>query len=145
MKVGVPKETASGERRVALVPDSTKRLAEAGVEVLVESGAGADAGFLDKAYEETGAQLVGDAFSGVDAVAKVQQPSDGEVGKLGDGQILIAFLQPLVNGDLVRGARRAARDGLLDGLDSAHHPRAADGRALIPEHGRGLQGHADRR
>jgi H+-translocating NAD(P) transhydrogenase subunit alpha len=102
MKVGVPKETASGERRVALVPDSTKRLAEAGVEVLVESGAGADAGFLDKAYEETGAQLVGDAFSGVDAVAKVQQPSDDEVGKLGDGQILIAFLQPLVNGDLVR-------------------------------------------
>ena len=102
MKVGVPKETASGERRVALVPDSTKRLAEAGVEVLVESGAGADAGFLDKAYDESGAQLVGDAFSGVDAVAKVQQPSDGEIGKLGDGQILIAFLQPLVNGDLVR-------------------------------------------
>ena len=70
MKVGVPKETASGERRVALVPDSTKRLAEAGVEVLVESGAGADAGFLDKAYEETGAQVVGDAFSGVDADRK---------------------------------------------------------------------------
>src|SRR6187551_3318231 len=102
MKVGVPKETASGERRAAHVPDSTKRLAEAGVEVLVESGAGVDAGFLDQAYEETGAQVVGDAFSRVDAVAKVQQPSDGEVGKLGDGQILIAFLQPLVNGDLVR-------------------------------------------
>jgi NAD(P) transhydrogenase subunit alpha len=101
MKVGVPKETASGERRVALVPDSTKRLAEAGVEVLVESGAGADAGFLDQAYEETGAQVVDDAFSGTEAVAKVQQPSEGEVGKLGDGQILIAFLQPLVNGDLV--------------------------------------------
>src|SRR4051812_41466710 len=102
MKVGVPKETASGERRVALVPDSTKRLAEAGVEVLVESGAGVDAGFLDKAYEESGAQVVGDAFSEVDAVAKVQQPSNGEIGKLGDGQILVAFLQPLVNGDLVR-------------------------------------------
>ena len=102
MKVGVPKETASGERRVALVPDSTKRLVEAGVEVLVESGAGADAGFLDQAYEETGAQVVDDAFSGTEAVAKVQQPSEGEVGKLGDGQILIAFLQPLVNGDLVR-------------------------------------------
>ena len=102
MKVGVPKETASGERRVALVPDSTKRLAEAGVEIFVESGAGAAAGFLDKGYEESGAQLVGDAISGVDAVAKVQQPSEGEVARLGDGQILIAFLQPLVNGDLVR-------------------------------------------
>ena len=63
MKVGVPKETASGERRVALVPDSTKRLAEAGVEVLVESGAGTEAGFLDSAYEETGTQIVGDAFA----------------------------------------------------------------------------------
>jgi H+-translocating NAD(P) transhydrogenase subunit alpha len=102
MKVGVPKETASGERRVALVPDSTKRLAEVGVEVVVESGAGVEAGFLDATYEESGAKLAGDAFSGVDAVAKVQQPSDEEIGKLGEGQVLIAFLQPLVNRDLVR-------------------------------------------
>ena len=57
MKVGVPKETASGERRVALVPDSTKRLAEAGVEVVVESGAGREAGFLDAAYEQFWAML----------------------------------------------------------------------------------------
>src|SRR6185437_16397077 len=99
MKVGVPKATASGERRVALVPDSTKRLSEAGVDVVVESGAGAEAGFLDTAYEESGAQVVGDAFPGTEVVAKVQQPSDGEVGRLGEGQILIAFLQPLVNGD----------------------------------------------
>ena len=79
MKVGVPKETASGERRVALVPDSTKRLAEAGVEVVVESGAGTEAGFLDAAYEESGAQIAGDAFSGTDVVAKVQQPSEDEI------------------------------------------------------------------
>jgi NAD(P) transhydrogenase subunit alpha len=102
MNVGVPKETASGERRVALVPDSTKRLVEAGVEVLVESGAGLEAGFLDPAYEETGARLVDDAFAGTDAVAKVQMPSDGEVARLGEGQVLVAFLQPLVNGELVR-------------------------------------------
>ena len=102
MKVGVPKETASGERRVALVPDSTKRLVEAGVEVLVESGAGLEAGFLDPAYEETGARIVDDAFAGTDAVAKVQMPSDGEVARLGEGQVLVAFLQPLVNGELVR-------------------------------------------
>jgi len=96
MKVGVPKETASGERRVALVPDSVKRLAEAGVEVVVESGAGTAAGFLDTAYEESGAMIAGDAFSGADAVAKVQQPSDDEVGKLSDGQILVAFLQAFI-------------------------------------------------
>ncbi len=102
MKVGVPKETASGERRVALVPDSTKRLVEAGVDVLVEAGAGTEAGFLDPAYENTGAQIVGDAFAGTDVVAKVQMPSDEEIARLGEGQVLIAFLQPLVNGDLVR-------------------------------------------
>ena len=82
MKVGVPKETASGERRVALVPDSTRRLVDAGVEVAVEAGAGADAGFLDGAYEETGAAIVADAFAGTDVVAKVQMPSDEEVTKL---------------------------------------------------------------
>jgi NAD(P) transhydrogenase subunit alpha len=102
MKVGVPKETASGERRVALVPDSTKRLVEAGVEVAVEIGAGTEAGFLDGAYEGTGAKLVPDAFAGAHVVAKVQMPSDDEVAKLGEGQVLVAFLQPLVNGDLVR-------------------------------------------
>ncbi len=102
MKVGVPRETAPGERRVALVPDSTKRLAEAGVEVAVEADAGAEAGFLDPAYEEAGAQIVGDALAGTDVVAKVQMPSDSEVARLGEGQVLIAFLQPLVNGELVR-------------------------------------------
>jgi H+-translocating NAD(P) transhydrogenase subunit alpha len=102
MKVGVPKETARGERRVALVPDSTKRLVEAGVEVLVEAGAGVEAGFLDAAYEATGARLVADAFAGTDAVAKVQMPSDDEVARLAPGQVLVALLQPLVNGDLVR-------------------------------------------
>ena len=69
MKVGVPRETAPGERRVALVPDSTRRLVEAGVEVAVEAGAGSEAGFLDAAYEETGAAIVSDAYSGSDVVA----------------------------------------------------------------------------
>jgi proton-translocating NAD(P)+ transhydrogenase subunit alpha len=101
MKVGVPKETAQGERRVALVPDSTRRLADAGVEVVVEAGAGTEAGFLDGAYEETGARIDGDAFAGVDAVTKVQAPSEDEIARLGEGQILVAFLQPLVNGELV--------------------------------------------
>jgi NAD(P) transhydrogenase subunit alpha len=102
MKVGVPKETAPGERRVALVPDSTRRLVEAGVEVAVEAGAGSEAGFLDAAYEETGAAIVSDAYSGSDVVAKVQMPSMEEVARLRGGQLLVAFLQPLVNGELVR-------------------------------------------
>jgi proton-translocating NAD(P)+ transhydrogenase subunit alpha len=109
MTVGVPKETAQGERRVALVPDSVRRLTEAGVGVILEAGAGEAAGFLDPAYEDAGARVVADAFAGADVVCKVQKPSDEEVAKLREGQVLIAFLQPLVEGALVKAlaARRA--------------------------------------
>ncbi len=69
MRVGVPKETAPDERRVAMVPDVVSRLK--GLSIAIERGAGVAAGFPDAAYEEAGAELVDDAFSGVDAVAKV--------------------------------------------------------------------------
>jgi NAD(P) transhydrogenase subunit alpha len=101
MKVGVPKETASGERRVALVPDSVGRLATAGVEVCVESEAGREAAFLDAAYEEAGAQIVADAFAEADILCKVQRPSEEEVARLREGQALVAFLQPLTSPELV--------------------------------------------
>jgi NAD(P) transhydrogenase subunit alpha len=102
MKVGVPKETAADERRVALVPDGVRRLVDAGVEVLVERGAGNEAAFLDSAYEEAGARIVDDVFADADLVAKVQRPSEEEVGRLRAGQTLIAFLQPLTSPELVR-------------------------------------------
>jgi NAD(P) transhydrogenase subunit alpha len=93
MRVGVPKETAAGEHRVALIPDAVARLA--GFTVAVERGAGAEARFPDEAYAEAGAELVADAWEGVDAVAKVAPPSDAELGKLKSGQVLISFLSPL--------------------------------------------------
>ena len=102
MKVGVPKESAAGERRVALVPDSARRLQEAGVHVLVERGAGQAAGFLDHAYEEAGAQVANDVFAEADLICKVQRPSEEELGRLREGQTLIAFLQPLTSPELVR-------------------------------------------
>jgi NAD(P) transhydrogenase subunit alpha len=109
MKVGVPRETAAGERRVALVPDSVRRLTDASVSVLVEKGAGDEAGFVDSAYEEAGAQIVPEVFAEADVVCKVQAPSEDEVRKLRDGQVLIAFLQPLVNVELTKAlaGRRA--------------------------------------
>jgi H+-translocating NAD(P) transhydrogenase subunit alpha len=91
MKVGVPKETAEGERRVALVPDLVSKLD--GIEVVVEQGAGAAASFTDEAFTEAGA-AIGDPWA-ADLVAKVRKPSDDEVGNLRDGQVLIGFLQPL--------------------------------------------------
>jgi H+-translocating NAD(P) transhydrogenase subunit alpha len=101
MKVGVPKETATEERRVALVPDSVGRLAAAGVEVCVEPDAGREAAFLDTAYEEAGAQIVGDAFAEADILCKVQKPSEQEIARLREGQTLVAFLQPLTSPELV--------------------------------------------
>jgi NAD(P) transhydrogenase subunit alpha len=104
MRVGVPKEIAAGEQRVAVVPDGVGRLE--GFTVAVERGAGVAAGYPDDLYAEAGAELVDDAFSGVEAVAKVAGPSDVEVAKLAPGQVLIAFLQPLTESarlDALRG------------------------------------------
>ncbi|HMI21535.1 MAG TPA: hypothetical protein VK496_01335, partial [Gaiellaceae bacterium] len=81
MKVGVPRETAAGERRVALVPESVKRLAGGGFEVAVERGAGEAASFPDPDYEQAGATLVDDAYS-AEAVVKVQSPSADEAARL---------------------------------------------------------------
>jgi NAD(P) transhydrogenase subunit alpha len=107
MRVGVPKERAAGERRVALVPELVGRLVAGGFEVLVERGAGEAASFLDAAYEEAGARLVDDAYGEADAVAKVQKPSEEETARLHEGQVLIGFLQPLTDPEGV--ARLAAR------------------------------------
>jgi proton-translocating NAD(P)+ transhydrogenase subunit alpha len=101
MKVGIPRETGVGERRVALVPDGAKRLVEAGVDVLVEQDAGGGAGFLDSEYEAAGATIVPDAYV-ADVICKVQRPTDEEIGRLREGQTLIAFLQPLTSPELVQ-------------------------------------------
>ena len=93
MKVGVPKETAQDERRVALVPELVSKLD--GIEVVIEQGAGEAASFTDAAFTDAGASI-GDPWA-ADLVAKVRKPSDDEVGKLREGQVLIGFLQPLTD------------------------------------------------
>jgi NAD(P) transhydrogenase subunit alpha len=105
MKVGVPKETAAGERRVALVPEIVSKLD--GIEVVVEPGAGAAASFTDEAFGEAGATL-GDPWS-ADLVAKVRKPNDDELGRLSDGQVLVGFLQPLTD---QAGIERLAQRGV---------------------------------
>jgi H+-translocating NAD(P) transhydrogenase subunit alpha len=105
MNVSVPKETASGERRVALVPEVVDRLVKSGVSVTLESGAGEAAHQPDAAYEQAGATL-GEGFSG-QVVAKVAPPSAAEIGRLGRGSVLVGFLQPLTAHDTVRGLAEA--------------------------------------
>jgi proton-translocating NAD(P)+ transhydrogenase subunit alpha len=96
MRLGVPKETVPGERRVALVPDVVSRLVDAGFEVVVELGAGAAASFEDEAFAAAGATLAENAFD-ADAVLKVQKPSADDVDALREGSLLVGFLQPLTD------------------------------------------------
>jgi NAD(P) transhydrogenase subunit alpha len=106
VRIGVPKETAQGERRVALVPDAIGRLS--GFDVVVEPGAGARAGFTDDAYRAAGAEL-GDPWDAA-VIVKVAKPSAGEASRLRDGTVLIAFLQPLTDRE---GIERLAGRGVL--------------------------------
>src|SRR4051795_3202640 len=100
MVVGVPKETADGERRVAIVPDVVKRLQAKDVEVVIESGAGEAALIPDALFEEAGAKI-GDPWN-ADVVVKVAAPTPDEIGKLGDGSILVGFLAPLTSPETTR-------------------------------------------
>jgi proton-translocating NAD(P)+ transhydrogenase subunit alpha len=109
MKIGVPKETAEGERRVALVPDVAASLAaNEGVEVLVEAAAGEGAGHPDSQYTEAGAELVdGEAAWGADVVLRVAVPSREEIGRLRSGQILIGHLAPWTSAETNRALAEA--------------------------------------
>ena len=110
MRVGVPKESAPGERRVALVPESVGRLAAAGSEVTVEAGAGAAAGYPDESYREAGATVAEDAYDGVELVARVRKPAADELARLKEGTVLVGFLEPLSDPE---GVERLAERGVV--------------------------------
>ena len=104
MRIVVLKERAAGEHRVALVPESVGKLVKAGVEVVVEHGAGQSAGFLDAQYAAAGAaQAISadEVLSGAHVVLKVQPPSADEAGHLPSGAVLISLLPASTNGDLL--------------------------------------------
>ena len=98
MRVSVPKETAPGERRVALVPETASKLGAAGFEIRVERGAGDAAGFRDGDYSEAGAELVdGAAVADTECMVAVARPSSERIAALAEGTILVGFLQPLTD------------------------------------------------
>ena len=103
MKVGVPREVAEGERRVGIVPETVGRLVKDGFEVVVETGAGRDYN-LDENYEQAGATVVEDAgsvYGEADVVIKVASPTEEEVGRMREGQVLVCFLNGPQNPELV--------------------------------------------
>jgi NAD(P) transhydrogenase subunit alpha len=111
MKIGVARETAPGERRVALVPEALGKLTAAGLEILVESGAGLGALIPDSAYSDAGARIVktDELYKQSDAILRVQKPVGNEVKRLRAGQAVIGLLQPLLDPRLME---QLAKDGV---------------------------------
>lgn len=103
MIIGVPKEIATGERRVGLVPDGVKALKKLGVDVLIESGAGVEAGFTDQSYTDEGAKIAASAaelYGAADIVVKIAPPQIGgatgnEIEALREGAAVISLMKPL--------------------------------------------------
>jgi NAD(P) transhydrogenase subunit alpha len=119
MKVAVVKEATPGERRVALAPDAVARLGPAGIEVLVQSGAGAAAWFPDSAYAEAGATIVSrdELLAAADAIVTVGKPDAGLLAGLRAGQAVFGMLAPLTDPGLAADlAARAVTAVSLDGL-----------------------------
>ena len=117
MKVGVLKETTPGERRVALVPESLARLRGAGLDILVQSGAGDGAWFADSAYAEAGADVVSrdELLADADVVITIGRPDDHVAGALRSGQAVLGMLNPLA--DPALAAQLAARGVTVISLD----------------------------
>lgn len=103
--VGVPKESAEGERRVALVPKVIEKLRGRGAEIVVESGAGLEALIPDTAFTDAGA-TIGDPWP-CDVVVKVTPPTREEIGRLGRDSMLIGFLAPLTSPETIEALRSA--------------------------------------
>jgi H+-translocating NAD(P) transhydrogenase subunit alpha len=104
VKIGTPREISNGEKRVALTPQSAVALKRLGYDCVVESGAGVAARFSDDAYREAGVTVVGtaaDLWVQADIVAKLRPPEPAEVAMARSGQILISFLYPAQNADLL--------------------------------------------
>jgi NAD(P) transhydrogenase subunit alpha len=109
MKIGIARETAPGERRVALVPEALAKLQAAGVDILVERGAGLGALIPDAAYVDVGATVVStdELYRDADLIARVQKPSADETRRLRSGQAVIGLLQPLLDPQLMQALASA--------------------------------------
>ncbi|MBE7422705.1 MAG: Re/Si-specific NAD(P)(+) transhydrogenase subunit alpha [Zoogloeaceae bacterium] len=117
--IGVPKETAAGEKRVATVPEVVEKLIKLGFSVAVQSGAGEAANCGDDAYRAAGAEVVADAaalWAKADVVFKVRAPSAGEVGLLREGATLVSFIWPAQNPELMQ--QLAAKKATVLAIDS---------------------------
>jgi NAD(P) transhydrogenase subunit alpha len=100
--IGVPRETAAGEKRVATVPEVVEKLIKLGLRVAVETGAGDAANFPDDAYRAAGAEIVENVWPAADIIFKVRSPSPSEIGAMRTGATLVSFIWPAQNPELMQ-------------------------------------------
>jgi H+-translocating NAD(P) transhydrogenase subunit alpha len=100
--IGVPRESAAGEKRVATVPEVVEKLIRLGFRVMVEAGAGAAANFPDDAYRAAGAEIVENVWPAADIIFKVRSPSPSEIGAMRTGATLVSFIWPAQNPELMQ-------------------------------------------
>jgi len=114
--IGVPRETAPGEKRVATVPEVVEKLAKLGFRVAVQSGAGEAANFSDETYRAAGAEIVSQVWESADIIFKVRAPSNAEVERMRAGTTLVSFIWPAQNPELMQAL--AARKATVLAMDS---------------------------
>jgi NAD(P) transhydrogenase subunit alpha len=138
MKVAVVKETAPGEQRVALVPETVPKLVQAGLDVLVERGAGDRAWFPDRAYTDAGAMIsdTSDLYATADVILTVTRPDEAALSRLRAGQVLVGMLSPLTDPALAaalaeRGVTAVSLDGLPRTLSRAQGMDALTSQANV--------------
>jgi H+-translocating NAD(P) transhydrogenase subunit alpha len=115
MKIGIPRETAPGERRVALTPESVEMFKKLGYDLMIESGAGAQASFSDDAYRATGVTVLPGAeelWKQSDIILKVTGPSSEEVGRMTTDKTLITFIAPAQNKQILDGIAKSGGTAL---------------------------------
>ena len=143
MIAGIPKETFPGQNQVALVPDHVATLKKAGLEIMIEAGAGNPAGYPDELYKEKGAQLAGsrkEVFQRSDIILQVQafgaNPEKGmeDLELIREGQAVVAFLDPLAAAESVKKTRRAQAESIFNGADAPDHQGPEHGRPVFTGH-----------
>lgn len=100
MQIGIPTETVAGESRVAATPETVKKLINAGHSIVIQRGAGVKAAYIDSAYEQVGATITDDAYTGSQIVLKVRAPSGDEIQKIAANTAVIAMFDPYRNPEL---------------------------------------------
>lgn len=100
MQIGIPTETVAGESRVAATPETVKKLINAGHCIVIQRGAGVKAAYIDSAYEQVGATITDDAYTGSQIILKVRAPSGDEIQKLAANTTVVAMFDPYRNTEL---------------------------------------------